>query len=700
MTSSSSMEALRKELDELARQIEYHEKAYREGKPEIPDALFDELFDRYTQLAEEIDLPEALRIDKTPGADHTDGFVQIKHRVPMLSLEKLSSNRKDSHGESMPIEKQLSVWFERRRKDLSLSEPQRLPLLVEPKIDGISVSLFYVQGKLKRALTRGDGRKGDDITRQVRQAQAVPEVLDESKGTLEVRGELYWPTDRFLAYNEKLEQAGERRIINPRNGCAGLMKRKEPQGIEEAGISSFLYQIPWFEGFALPETQHGILQWLQARGANVYLEETYLANDHRDALDYCEGYHSRRLELPYEIDGMVIKINRLGYYEQLGGTDHHPHWAIAYKFPPERKATRLRAIHVQVGKSGKLTPVAELDPVFLAGTTVTSASLHNFVELERKDVRVGDKVWVEKAGEIIPQVVHVDVEKRPLNTLAYVRPTKCPTCETPVISEEIFVYCPNPSCPDQVRERLKHFASRGAMDIDGLGAALVDQVVEKLEVCSPEQLFLLQQESLAALERMGEKSARNLLNALENAKHRGLSRVLSGLAIRHLGTKMAEDLAQHFRSAKALLDFAQRYVAGEEEAIEYVAPEKGSGAIEGMARKTADSIFHELDSPPIRRIVSGLTQAGVKLEDIGSTTIDVEGITGKTFVLTGTLPTMKRSEAAQKIKAAGGKVSGSVSKKTDYVVAGAEAGSKLEKAQTLGLNILDEGGLLTLLEQQ
>jgi DNA ligase (NAD+) len=370
---------------------------------------------------------------------------------------------------------------------------------------------------------------------------------------------------------------------------------------------------------------------------------------------------------------------------------------VAYKFPPERKPTLLRGITVQVGKSGKLTPVAELEPVVLAGTTVSRASLHNFVELERKDIRVGDTVFVEKAGEIIPQVMGVDLSLRKGDAEAVLRPEVCPSCETPVVAEEVFLYCPNPACPDQIRERLRHFASRSAMDIDGLGASLVDQIVEHLDVRAPHHLWSLTAEQVAGLERMGDKSAANLIAALDKSRSRGMARVLVGLAIRHLGTTMSEDLAGYFGSVTALLEFANRYIEGDEEAIQLVAPDKGSGAIEGMARKTADSIFGELDSPAVRSVLTGLAEAGVSLEALKLTAREVDGVAGKTFVLTGTLPTMKRSEAGEKIKQAGGKVSGSVSKKTNFVVAGAEAGSKLAKAEKLGVAVIDEAALLEML---
>ena len=477
------------------------------------------------------------------------------------------------------------------------------------------------------------------------------------------------------------------------------MKRKDPTGLEASGIRAFLYQVAWDEGVTLPGTQGEVLQWLADRGGEVYLGEVFRTDSDAEALRYCDEYESRREGLDFDIDGMVIKIDDLKMYARLGATGHHPHWGIAYKFPPERKPTKLLDIQVSVGKSGKLTPVAVLEPVFVSGTTVSRASLHNFVELERKDVRIGDTVLVEKAGEIIPQVVEVDKSKRKRGAKRFVPPSECPTCGTEAVAEEIFVYCPNPTCPDQVRERLRHFASRGAMDVDGMGEVLVDQVVDKLGVRSPDDLFRLEADALAALDRMGQKSAERVVAGLQVAKGRGLARVLNGLAIRHVGETMAEDLAAFFKTADALLDFAARYAADDDEAIETVAPAKSTerGAIEGLARKSADSIFAELDSPAVRKVFEGLAEVGVDLSVNATDVRAVADVAGKTFVLTGTLPTLKRTEATKLIKAAGGKVSGSVSKKTDYVVAGEEAGGKLAKAQSLGVNVIDESALLSLL---
>jgi DNA ligase (NAD+) len=687
-------EQQQRELESLRKQIEHHERAYREGKPEIPDSVFDELADRYAQLADELGVAVEARVDAVPGADHTEGFEVVEHRVPMLSLEKLSPARRDSKGEPMPLGDQLFAWYDRRKKDLGAEE---LALLVEPKIDGISVSLIYEKGRLVRAVTRGNGKQGDDITRQVKRSGAVPDRFPKLGGAFEVRGELYWPNDAFARYNEELAAKGQRLIANPRNGCAGLVKRKDPEGLESIGIASFLYSIPWWENVDVPRSQHEILKWLADHGAPVYLDEVHYTADARAALSYSEDYAERRASLPYDIDGMVIKIDRTDLYDRLGGTDHHPHWAVAYKFPPERKLSVLRAIHVQVGKSGKLTPVANLDPVVLAKTTVVRASLHNFHELERKDVRAGDSVWVEKAGEIIPQVVSVELSKRPPDAVPYERPTVCPACETPVVAEEIFVYCPNPGCPAQVRERLRHFASRGAMDIDGLGESLVDQVVDKLGVRMPDDIFRLTAAQLADLERMGKKSAQNVIAGIEKAKDRGLAKVLVGLSIRNVGSSMSEALAEHFGNADALLSFASRYAAGDEAAIAEVAPDKGSGVIEGLARKTADAIFAELASEPVRRVFAGLAEAGVSLSVKRAVKHAIEGVDGKSFVITGTLPTLSRTQASEKIKAAGGKVASSVSAKTDFLLAGEEAGSKLEKAQKLGVRVIDEATLLSML---
>ncbi len=698
MTGAGSDEqAMRRELAELAEQIRYHEQAYRAGKSEIPDAAFDDLADRYSELADALGLPARERLDSKPGDEHTEGFAQVQHVVPMLSLEKLTPNRRDSKGEHVPLAEQLDQWLERRRKELELAADIPLPLVVEPKIDGVSVSLRYEHGKLAYAVTRGDGEKGDDVTKQVVQAGAVPRTLDHTRGALEVRGELYWPRPRFEAWNEALRAQGRETIANPRNGCAGMIKRKELAGLETVGITCFLYSVPWAEGVKLPPTQSGLLRWLAELGAPVYLEHVTVANGVTEVIAACEAFGASRAPLPFDTDGMVIKIDELKHYNRLGATGHHPHWGIAYKFPPERKQTVVLGVELGVGKSGKITPVAQLAPVPVAGTTVARASLHNFVEVARKDVRIGDTVVVEKAGDIIPQIVDVVRDKRPADAQPIERPAHCPACGSAVVAEEIFVVCPNPACPAQKRERLIHFAGRRQMAIDGLGEALVDQLIEKRGLARPDELFTLTENELEELERMGKKSAQNLVRALAAAKTRGLARVLNALAIRHVGEGMSQELANYFGAADALLAFARRYMEGDPQALATVAPDGGGGAIEGLARKTADVIFAELDSPAVRGVFEGLARAGVKLESLRAPRSEVAGVAGKAFVLTGTLPTLKREEAAERIRNAGGKVSGSVSKKTDYVLAGEEAGSKLDKAKELGVNVIDEAELLRML---
>ncbi|MCS6797660.1 MAG: NAD-dependent DNA ligase LigA [Myxococcota bacterium] len=680
----------RAELEALAAQIRYHEARYREGRPEIPDGAFDDLVDRYRELADALGLEPDERVDALPGSDHTEGFETVEHVVPMLSLDKIAPG---PGKESMRA--QLANWYARRCADAGRPS---LALVVEPKVDGVSLSVLYEGGRLARAVTRGDGRRGDDVTRQVRAAAVLPERLEGvDRGLLEVRGEVYWPTASFERHNAILVARGLEPLANPRNGAAGMLKRKDPRELEGVGLAAFAYGVARARGVELPSTQWELLQWLAEHGLPVYVELAARARDADEAAAMCERWLARRGELPFEIDGLVVKIDALDVWDRLGSTGHHPHWGIAWKFPPERRATRLRAIVVQVGKSGKLTPVAELDPVALAGTTVSRASLHNFVELRRKDVRVGDTVLVEKAGEIIPQVVGVLRESRPPDAVPYEPPNRCPSCGSSLLQEEIFTFCPNPACPAQIRERLVHFASRKAMDIEGMGEALVDQLVGKLGIVSPAEIFDLDVPRLAQLDRMGERSARKLVAAIAAARDRGLARVLYALSIRHVGEAMAADLARHFGTARALLDFAARYVAGDPAAIAHVAPERGTGAIPGLARKTADSIFAELDSPPVRALLAALAERGVRLDESVVPIRAVEGVAGRTFVLTGTLPSMRREQAAARIRAAGGKVASSVSRRTDFVVAGADAGSKLETARALGIPVIDEARLLEML---
>ncbi len=675
------------ELTTLEAQLRFHdERYYRQAEPEITDTQYDELRDRYHALCNERGLAPADRYGMTPGDDRTPGFTTVRHRLPMLSLEKAAD------GEDGSAEGKLAAWVERTRKLADLASTAPLALLVEPKIDGMSVSLTYRDGRLLQAVSRGDGISGDLITDQVRASGAVPlEVAVPAGGTFEVRGELYLPHARFKALNKSLVAAGTKPLINPRNGCAGLMKRKDASALEGLGISAFVYHVAWAEGLELPSSQQAVIAWLATLGfaTNPHVTRHATAGD---AAAACRAFGDERGGLTYDIDGMVIKIDDRRLHDRLGTTEHHPRWGLAWKFAPERKPTELRAITVQVGKSGKLTPVAELAPVVLAQTTVTRASLHNFAELERKDVRLGDIVLVEKAGEIIPQVVAVVLERRQPSAVAYARPIVCPECQTPVLTEDIFIFCPNPTCGAQVRERLRHFASRGAMDVQGLGEAAIDQLCTTRTLTSPAQLFALTAEDIAGLERKGDKSAHNLIAALASAKNRGLARVLIGLCLHHVGEKLAEDLAATCGSMAALLDLASRHQAGDP------APLAQLDAIDGVADTTARSVLDQLASPAVRQVIDDLTAAGVNMTAERKAVRNVAGVAGKTFVLTGTLPTLSRDQAEALITTAGGTCSGAVSKKTAYLVAGDEAGSKLAKAQSLGVKIIDEAALRALLD--
>jgi DNA ligase (NAD+) len=686
-----TLQTERDRLRDLEARLRRHEENYRRGAPEIDDASFDALVDEYARLADRLGVPPAQRIDARPGADHAEGFTQVTHRVPMLSLEKLSPASRE------PLGEQLRGWARRRAAELSITGA--LALAIDPKIDGVGIALHYEAGRLVRAVTRGDGTKGDDVTAQIRAARVVPERLrGVDAGELEIRGEIYWPREPFAAHNAKLEREGEPTLANPRNGAAGAIKRKDPRGLGALGLGCFAYQVPLATGIEVPRSHTALLGWLEGAGIPVYRELAVRAESVDEAVAHCEAWTpARRAGLPFDIDGLVIRLDALDAASRLGGTEHHPHWGVAWKFPPERAATVLRAIEVTVGKSGKLTPVAVVDPVPLAGTTVQRTTLHNFDELERKDARIGDVVVLEKAGDIIPRLVDVEVALRRAGTPPFPRPIVCPACGASVRTEDVYVVCPSAACPAKVRERLAHFASRHAMDIDGLGDAVVELLVAELGVRRPDELYALDAARLAALPRFGPTRADRLARAIETSKARGLARLLHALAIKHVGTALANDLAAHFGTLDALVAFAEKYVAGDPRALALTA--EGASAIPGLGAKTAQAVFAELVSDELRAVLAGLARAGVKLASASAEVKPVPGVAGKAFVITGTLPTLARDAAGERIRLAGGRVAGSVSKKTDYLVAGAEAGSKLEKARELGVTVLDEAALITLLER-
>jgi DNA ligase (NAD+) len=744
MAKPAVSDARHDELERLAALLRHHdERYYAKNDPEISDAEYDELWDRYQALADELDVPAERRHQRTPGDDHSSGFQTVRHREPMLSLEKANTEAGFfvAEGEDVAPERladrerefvrrtawgKLEAWERARRKDLGLAEDEPLALTVEPKIDGMSVSLTYEDGRLAQAVSRGNGIEGDVITAQVRESGAVPLEVPE-RGRFEVRGELYLPREAFIALNRVLAAAEERLLVNARNGCAGLMKRKDAEHLRGKGVRSFLYSVPpGLHAMELPASQWRRLQWLGRQGFAIH-PDARPVDGMRAAYAACLAFAARREALDHDIDGMVIKLDDTATYRGLGVTEHHPRWGIAYKFPPERKSTRLKDVIVQVGKTGRLTPVAELEPVFVSGSTVARASLHNFAEVAAKDIRVGDTVIIQKAGEVIPQVIGVDLALRPRRTAPVPWPERCPTCGTAVVEERrtdpsgkenVSHYCPNPACADQVRERLRHFGSRDAMDIRGLGPAAIDKLVSTLGVVRPDQLYHLRVDQLEGLEveadingvkrTFGAKSAANLVAALEASKAKGLAHVLTGLAIHDLGTKLSDDLAALFGGWAALRAFAEAYLAGERHAVLAIrkglkkaekaeAEALGVRPIAGIDETTAETVFRQLAAPPVVAVMDGLAAVGVSLAGAAPITVAVAGVAGKIFVLTGTLPTLARGEAEALIKAAGGKTSGSVSKKTDYVVAGEDAGSKLDKAKELGVAIIDEERLRQLL---
>jgi DNA ligase (NAD+) len=536
-----------------------------------------------------------------------------------------------------------------------------------------------------RALTRGDGRVGDDVTHNARTIRSLPLALDHpelSTGVLEVRGEVYFRKQAFLALNEKRLAADEEPFANPRNAAAGTLKLQDPKITAERRLEVLFYQVARWPSEA--RSSHAeALEWLARIGLPVSPHWERCA-DVNAVLAYFRRWAQRRHDLPYSVDGVVVKLDRLDLRDKLGTTSKAPRWAIAFKYPAEQATTRVRRILVQVGRTGALTPVAELEPVALAGTTVARATLHNADEVERKDVRVGDTVLIEKAGEIIPQVVKVVITKRPENTEPWIMPAACPVCGSAVHRPEgeVVARCSGLACPAQLRAALGHFASRGAMDIDGLGPAAIGQLLDAGLVDSMASLYRLRLQDVVGLDRLGEKSGRNLLEALEASKTRGLARLLHGLGIRHVGSFAARLLAERFGHMDRLMEASR-------EELE---------AINGIGPRVAESVRFYFSQPGNRDLIEQLRSAGVSLQaSQGQASTAVPALEGKSFVLTGTLDGITRDEARELIEKRGGRVTSSVSRKTDFLVAGADPGSKLSKATQLGVTVLDQQGLLDLL---
>ena len=667
----------------LRAELDRHNHAYYVlDAPTIPDAEYDRLFRELEALEQahpELLVPESPT--QRVGGAPAPGLAAVRHSVPMLSIRTETDTSAQGVGN-----------FDMRVRNALGLTPEDPPVayLGELKFDGLAISLRYEKGLLVRAATRGDGETGEDVTHNARTVRAVPLRLGGNPPSLiEIRGEIYMRRDAFEALNARQRAAGEKVFVNPRNAAAGAVRQLDPRVAARRPLSFFAYGIGEHAGFEVPATQSGLLDSLAAFGVPVCEHRTVSAGP-----DGLVAFHARiaalRDSLPYDIDGVVYKVNRIDLQRELGFVTREPRWAVAHKYPAQEEVTRLLDIDVQVGRTGALTPVARLEPVFVGGVTVTNATLHNQGEIERKDVRIGDWVIVRRAGDVIPEVVGPVLELREGNPPRFdllARFPACPVCGSHVVrgEDEAVARCTGGLfCPAQRKQALLHFAGRRAMDIDGLGERLVDQLVDGAIVKTPADLYRLGLLALANLERMGEKSAHNLLAAIERSRHTTLARFIFALGIRNVGETTARDLARHFGNLDAL-------IAADEDALQQVSD---------VGPIVARSIIAFFGEPHNVEVIEQLRAAGVFWDDQVPTGAACGNLAGRTFVLTGTLPTMTRDEAKALIEAHGGKVTGSVSKKTDYVVAGSEAGTKLDKARALDRVILDEDGLRELVAEQ
>jgi DNA ligase (NAD+) len=658
------------EIDELRRLLHYHSHRYYVlDAPEIEDAEFDRLYQRLVKL--EQDHPELITPDSPTqrvGGTPAEGFERVAHSVPMLSLSNAFSAE------------DLLAFDTRVRNGLP---DDSLEYVVELKIDGLAINLVYESGRLLRAATRGDGTEGEDVTSNVRTIRAVPLVLNgQVPPVMEVRGEAYMPRPAFDRLNDERLEAGEPLLANPRNAAAGSLRQLDSRVTASRTLDIFVYGMGAREELAVT-THEQTLQFLQELGFKVNPHYRVFKTI-SEVIAYCQSWAEKRVDLPYDIDGLVIKVNSLAGQRQLGSTAKDPRWAIAFKFPAEQATTIVEDIVVRVGRTGVLTPTAVLRPVRLAGSTVSRATLHNEDFIKEKGICIGDTVIIHKAGEIIPEVISVVESRRTGAEKSFVMPTTCPECGSMVlrIPGESAHKCINSACPALLREGLIHFVSRDAMNIDGLGQAVVTSLVDSGLVADAADLYTLTAEQVLNLERMGPKSAQNLIEAIATSKQAGLARLLFGLGIRFVGAKAAATLARHFGD----IELVAKASADELTALDEIGPRIAESVVEYFAR------------PEAERLIAKLTAAGVKLTEEIRRTTGILPLTGKTFVLTGTLPTLTRNDAAELIENQGGKVTSSVSKKTDYVVAGEEAGSKLDKAQKLSITVLNEAELMALLD--
>jgi DNA ligase (NAD+) len=661
-------EDIRKRIEQLRKEIREHDYLYYVlNQPKISDRKYDELFAELKALENEN--PEFVTPDSPTqrvSGRPLEGFAAARHSIPMLSIDNTYS------------ENELRAFDQRVLKQLENAD---YDYVVELKIDGLAVGLRYEDGVLVTAATRGDGRVGDDVTANVRTIRAVPLSLrgDKIPAVLEARGEVYMPTSAFTSLNKARAEAGEPIFANPRNAAAGSLKLLDARITASRNLSFFAYATGELSQ-PLADDHYGTLREFKNLGlpVNPHIEK---AANIDEVIDICLGWNEKRPKLDYHIDGMVIKINRFDQRDILGATGRAPRWCISYKFAAEQAETIVESVEVQVGKSGILTPIANLTPVQLSGTTVKRASLHNFDMLAKLDVRSGDTVIIEKAGEIIPQVMEVKKGLRPAGTKPVEVPGECPICGSKVAKDEqgVYIRCLNSGCSGQLKERLKYFAGRGRMDIENLGTVLIQQLVDTGLVKNFADLYKLKKADLMALERMAEKSAQKVINAIEDSKTRPLWCFLAALGIRHIGGQSAQILAGHFGSLDALMNAAEQELAD----IDQIGP--------AMAK----SVYEYFNNSRNRQVIDEMLAAGIKPEHPKARRSDK--LAGKTIVVTGTLKNFTRRQAEQAIRQAGARSSSSVSKKTDFVVAGENPGSKLDKAKKLGVEIIDEKQFLGLL---
>ena len=659
--------SLQQQIDTLRQDLRRYEYEYHVlDNPTIPDAEYDRLFHQLKAL--EAAHPELITADSPTqrvGAKPLSGFAQIRHEIPMLSLDNAFSDEE-------------FYAFVKRIEDRLIHLPDPLTFCCEPKLDGLAVSILYVNGVLTQAATRGDGTTGEDITANIRTIRNIPLqlLMDNPPARLEVRGEVFMPHAGFERLNQQALEKGEKTFANPRNAAAGSLRQLDPKITSKRPLVLNAYGIGIAEGVDLPNTHYDRLQWLKSIGIPVN-PEIRLCNGTDEVLDFYRDIQNKRSSLGYDIDGTVLKINDIALQEKLGFISKAPRWAIAYKFPAQEELTRLNDVEFQVGRTGAITPVAKLEPVFVAGVTVSNATLHNGDEIERLDIAIGDTVVIRRAGDVIPQIIGVLHDRRPADARPIIFPKTCPVCDSAIvrIEGEAVARCTGGLfCAAQRKEALKHFVSRKAMDIDGVGGKLIEQLVDRELVHTPADLFKLDLTTLTRLERMGAKSAENALASLEKAKNTTLARFIFALGIREVGEATALNLANHFKTLEALQN-------ADLEALQQV-PDVG----EVVANRIL-AFWHE---PHNVAVVNDLIAQGVHWETVETKEVTENRFKGKTVVLTGTLTQMGRNEAKALLQDMGAKVSGSVSAKTDFVIAGDAAGSKLTKAQELGVTVLTE----------